>query len=155
MEPNILSDCSQIIFFVNPEAAGRISPEPNKVEIPRIAAVMGRPDLSRAGVGRRDPALRCVASIEPATLVWLYLEVLARPGDGLSRVAREALAPICLEAKPLADCSTYGSAAASVHALSLIRCCGNVDKRCKTAAREQGRGASVPRPQYQTKEAAN
>jgi hypothetical protein len=52
-----LSDCSQIIFFVNPEAAGRISPEPKKVEIPRIAAVMGRPDLSSAGVGRRDPAL--------------------------------------------------------------------------------------------------
>jgi hypothetical protein len=49
MESSILSDFSQIIFFVNPEAAGRISLEPKKVEIPRIAAVMGRPDLSRAG----------------------------------------------------------------------------------------------------------
>jgi len=49
MESSILSDFSQIIFFVNPEATGRVSLEPKKVEIPRIAAVMGRPDLSRAG----------------------------------------------------------------------------------------------------------
>src|SRR5580704_12210517 len=40
-----------------------------------------------------------------------------------------------------------GSAAASVHDSSLIRCRGNVDKRSKNAAREQGRGVSVPRSQ--------
>jgi len=28
---------------------------------------------------------------------------------------------------------------------SPMRCCGNVDKRCINAARERGRGASVPR----------
>jgi hypothetical protein len=37
-----------------------------------------------------------------------------------------------------------GSAAASVHDSSPIRCRGNVDKRCKNAAREQGRGGFGP-----------
>jgi hypothetical protein len=57
----------------------------------------------------------------------------------------EAPTPIGAEAQPPADCSTCSSVAASVHASSLIRCCGNVDKRCKIAAREQGRGAKLPR----------
>ena len=57
----------------------------------------------------------------------------------------EAPAPIGQKAQPPAAGVSCGSAAPSVHASSLIRCCGNVDKRCKFAAQNKGAGLQPPR----------
>jgi hypothetical protein len=42
-------------------------------------------------------------------------------------------------------CCTRGAATANVHDSSLIRCCGNVDKRCKFAAQSKGAEATASR----------
>jgi hypothetical protein len=52
----------------------------------------------------------------------------------------EAPALIAPEAQPAKTCCTRRSATANVHASSLIRCCGNVDKRCKFAAQNKAAG---------------
>jgi len=56
---------------------------------------------------------------------------------------REVCPPVGLgapDAQQAKTCCTRGAATANVHASSPIRCCGNVDKRCKFAAQNKGAG---------------
>jgi hypothetical protein len=60
--------------------------------------------------------------------------------SGLVEGPHEAPAAIAQEAQPAKTCCTRGWATANVHASSPIRCCGNVDKRCKSAAQNNCSG---------------
>src|SRR5215510_1385819 len=71
-------------------------------------------------------------------------QAIARPSAkrwmNFWRITDEAPAPTAPEAQATKTCCTRGAATANVHASSLIRCCGNVDKRCKFAAQSKGAG---------------